>query len=407
MPDNGDLQPVVVAGNIVLDMFPPVVLPDGQQLCDLLVGGQTVEMGALTTSPGGVVPNTGISLRKLGVPVRAMGQVAGDLLGRELRDLLKAGGLDTTYLSESEGSTSYTFVLSLPDTDRIFLHYPGPARTFSPDVIAWDAVADAGVLHLGYPPLMPLLYADGGARLAEIMRRAKALGATTSLDMCMLPAASEGAQQDWRAILRAALPYVDMLLPSVEEMLLFLEPARYAQLAAAGGDVAAGLGAEDFSRLAGELLAMGVGVVGLKAGRSGLYVRTASAERLASFGRAAPADPEGWADRELWDPGFKPRRVATATGAGDAAVAGFLAALVRGLPLEATMRCACALGAQNLEAADATSSIRSWEETVRAIDAGWEKNEMGRAMPGWHYDEASRQWRGPHDARIEIETGGR
>jgi len=406
VPDNDHLLPVVVAGNIVLDMFPPLELPDGYQLCDLLVGGQTIEVGALTTSPGGVVPNTGISLHKLGVPVRVMGQVAGDLPGRELRDLLRASGLDTTYLSESKGSTSYTFVLALPDTDRIFLHYPGPAKTFSTAVIAWEAIADAGIFHLGYPPLMPLLYANNGAQLAGLMRQAKALGATTSLDMCMLPPASEGARQDWRAILRATLPHVDLFLPSVEEILLLLQPDRYAALTAAGGDITTGLGAEDFSRLAGELLEMGAGIVGLKAGRSGLYVRTASAERLASFGRAAPAGVTGWANRELWDPGYKPRRIATATGAGDAAVAGFLAALIRGLPLEGALRCACALGAQNLEAPDATSSIRSWEETMRAINAGWEKNEMDRAMPGWHYDETWGQWRGPHDTCTEAETGG-
>lgn len=406
MPET-DLPLVVVAGNIVLDLFPPLVLPPGQPLRDLLVGGQTIELGAMIASPGGVVPNTGIGLCKLGIRVRALGQVGSDFLGGELRRLLHATSLDSTYLTEVEGTTSYTIVLSPPGTDRIFLHHTGPARTFSAGVINWEAVAEAGLFHLGYPPLMPALYADGGAGLAEIMRHAKELGATTSLDMCMLPPGSDGARQDWHAIFRAALPYVDLLLPSIEELLLFLRPEAYLELNARadGRELLSVIQPEHFAELADVLLDMGVAVAGIKAGHLGMYARTAGSERLAQLGRTAVPDVIGWANRELWEPGFEPRRIVTATGAGDAAVAGFLAAFVRGCGPEDTIRYACALGAQSLEAADATSGIHGWQKTIDRIAAGWEKNHVDHVLPGSRFDEITGQWIGPSDALRQFERG--
>ena len=43
------------------------------------------------------------------------------------------------------------------------------------------------------------------------------------------------------------------------------------------------------------------------------------------MGSAAP-DPAGWADREIFAPAYQVDRVVSATGAGDSAVAGLLAA---------------------------------------------------------------------------------
>jgi len=170
---------------------------------------------------------------------------------------------------------------------------------------------------------------------------------------------------------------------------------------AKGREVLSVIEPEHVMMLSEMLLEMGAGAVGLKAGYKGFYVRTAgAADRLAAFGRAEPVPLDNWANRELWEPGFRPVHIASATGAGDAAVAGFLAAFVRGSSIESALRYACALGAENLEAMDATSSIRSWEETTRLIEAGWEKNDLALAAPGWRFDAETGQWAGPHDAVI-------
>jgi len=62
------------------------------------------------------------------------------------------------------------------------------------------------------------------------------------------------------------------------------------------------------------------------------------------------------------------------TGAGDATIAGFLAALLRDLPPDEAMNAALAVGACNVEAADALSGIRSWCETLQRINAGWARH---------------------------------
>jgi sugar/nucleoside kinase (ribokinase family) len=394
-----DLPPVVVAGNIVLDMFPPLILEEGRQFQDALIGGQTVEVGPLTVSTGGCVSNTGIALHMLGVPVKLMGAIADDILGREIERIFERVGIDTSRIARIEGNSSYTIVLAPPSTDRIFLHCPGSGGLFNTEDVDWGTVKRAGIFHLGYPPYLPALFADDGEALAEMFRKAKVLGATTSLDMAFPLRTAEASRKNWHTILHKTLPYVDLLLPGVEEMLFLLERSLFEDLCtkAAGQEVLTVIEPAHVMELAELLLQMGTGVVALKAGYKGLYVRTAGSDRLSELGRAKPNNMGNWSCRELWEPGFKPRQIASATGAGDVAVAGFLAAFLRAHTIEMTLGYACALGTKNLEAMDATSSICSWDEITDLIEAGWEKTLLDNQHPGWIFDNESGLWVGPHD----------
>jgi sugar/nucleoside kinase (ribokinase family) len=104
-----------------------------------------------------------------------------------------------------------------------------------------------------------------------------------------------------------------------------------------------------------------------------------------------------WASRELWSPIFQTDTVGT-TGAGDAAIAGFLAALLRDMsPIEA-VTIAGAVGACNVEAPDAVSGIRSWDETLARIRGGWPRKALKFNAPGWRFDELQQVWIGPNDA---------
>jgi sugar/nucleoside kinase (ribokinase family) len=135
-------------------------------------------------------------------------------------------------------------------------------------------------------------------------------------------------------------------------------------------------------------------MVGLKLGSRGLYLRTGSLEQLNLMGRAQPSLPETWSDKELLAPCFKVDVVGT-TGSGDATIAGFLAALLRGLPLEKAVDLAVAVGACNVEAADALSGILSWEETLQRVARGWERQPLELNAPGWKFDSENAIWRGP------------
>ena len=110
------------------------------------------------------------------------------------------------------------------------------------------------------------------------------------------------------------------------------------------------------------------------------------------MGRGAPADLAAWADQELWAPCFQVEVVGT-TGAGDATIAGFLSGLLRDLPPLQVMAAAVGVGACDVEAADATSGIRSWEDTLGRIAAGWPQHRLCLSAPGWARDEASGVWR--------------
>jgi sugar/nucleoside kinase (ribokinase family) len=71
--------------------------------------------------------------------------------------------------------------------------------------------------------------------------------------------------------------------------------------------------------------------------RRGVYVHPADASRLSELGRAAPSSLADWADRELWSLCFEPQPLIGTTGASDATVARFLAALLRDQTVEAVL----------------------------------------------------------------------
>jgi hypothetical protein len=83
-------------------------------------------------------------------------------------------------------------------------------------------------------------------------------------------------------------------------------------------------------------------------------------------------------------------------GAGDATIAGFLASLYKGLSPEDALTMAVAVGGSCVEAPDAVSGIRSWEETVKRVRKGWPRASAQVAEPGWR-QEKDGIWHGPSD----------
>lgn len=388
----------IVAGHICLDLI-PTFGPSASQEGNPLLPGRLLEVGAAALSTGGAVSNTGLALHRLGIATGLVGKIGDDLFGRVILDLIARHdpGLTKGMIIAPGEVSSYTVVINPPAIDRIFLHCPGANHTFTADDIPYDLVAQARLFHFGYPPLMSRMYQDGGRHLVEVMRRAREAGTTTSLDMAMPDPNGPSGQVNWPEILKATLPYTDLFLPSAEELLFMARRERFAALAQSPGGVQAALTPADIADLAETALNLGARIVALKVGSRGLYLRTADASALGALGRAAPASPDAWGNRELWSPCFVPMPLVGTTGAGDATIAGFLAALLRGLGPEETVTFACAVGACNVEAADALSGIRTWEETQSRLAAGWPRQTLLLDEPGWRYDPASGLWHGPRD----------
>lgn len=381
---------VVVAGHICLDIIPGMEHVAYGKLPALLKPGHLVITGPVHFSTGGPVSNTGLALHRLGVATRLAAKIGADPLGNIVREIVDgidpslAGGL----VEDPAVSTSYSVILSAPGIDRIFLHCPAANDAFTAADVDVSLLEKARLMHFGYPPVMKQMYANGGSELVELYRRAKQTGVTTSLDMTFPDPEADGGRADWPVILRAVLPYVDVFLPSFEELFFMLHRDEYERLRSeqAEGDVLLGATPELLGRLADELLDMGVRIVAIKLGSRGLYLRTAGEKVLEGMGRGAPPDLGQWAGRTLWAACFKVNVVGT-TGSGDATIAGLLSGLLRGLTAQEALMAAVGVGACNVEAADALSGLLSWEDTLARIESGWE--HLPLHVEAWGWNEAA------------------
>jgi sugar/nucleoside kinase (ribokinase family) len=386
---------VVVAGHICLDVIPDLTGSTQDVFETMFLPGRLLEIGAATFSTGGPVSNTGLALHQLGISTQLMGKVGADVFGQTITQLVASYDphLAEGMIVDNSVSSSYTIVVNPPGIDRILLHCPGANDTFKASDVRYDLLPEARLFHFGYPPLMKTMYANDGAQLAEIFQRAKATGITTALDMALPDPSTAAGRVDWVVILGATLPYVDVFLPSIEEILYMLRRETYNEFfqAAGGPNFLPRLTPELLSDLSQELLALGVKIVALKLGDRGLYLRTANQSAIESLGRARPTDPAIWADKELWAPCFKVDMVGTA-GSGDATIAGFLSALLRDISPEAAVTAAVAVGACNVEASDTLSGIRPWDETMDRVAGGWKRHELSLETPGWRFDDDHQLW---------------
>ena len=387
---------VTCAGHLCLDITPAFADRGNLAIEEILKPGTLVKVGPAQVSTGGSVSNSGIGLKILGLRVAFMTLVGRDDFGRVAASILARHGMSQGLATTDQASTSYSIVISPPGIDRFFIHDPGANNLFSSEHIDFGIVAASRLFHLGYPTVMKALYRNKGAKLVEIFRRAKKSGVTTSLDLAMLDPRSEESRIDWRAIFRKLLPYVDLLLPSVEESLFCMYPEPYRVLREkVSGDLIEHIESDLFSRIAGEFLDFGCGVCMLKAGHQGIYIRTAKAERLRQFGPAAPVEPESWAELELWCPAFEVSRIVSATGAGDVSISAFLGGLLAGWPVERCLKAAALAGYLNLQTVDSFSGLKSLEECGRLLDSSeLPVKKLDRKLgSGWNFDKEEKLYR--------------
>lgn len=390
---------IVIAGHICLDVIPAIQgNQQGIGLGELLLPGKLVEIGPAVLSTGGAVSNTGLALHRLGFPVKLMGKIGDDPFGELIMKILKGHGeaLAEGMIVAPGESSSYSIVISPPGIDRIFLHCTGANDTFASGDVTAESLQNAKLFHFGYPPLMRRMFEDGGAELERLLSKVKAQGLTVSLDLARPDPESPAGQADWQAILERALPYVDVFLPSFEEIVYMLRPETYRQLSEQHGtsSMAAYADGHLLSSLSGQLLGMGAAMAGLKLGEYGFYLRTTSSrDRLAAMGACAPDDEQltAWQGREMMAPCYHVDVVGT-TGAGDCTIAGFLGGLSKKLTIEEVLLGAVGVGACNVEGADAVSGIRSWSELQARMASGWKRSEAALSLSGWTYEHKPGIW---------------
>ena len=214
---------VVAAGHFCMDMHPD--MSDTSNFQEQIVPGNLIEVGGATFCLGGVVGNTGVALYRLEKEVELIGGVGNDLFGKlclesleDIDPVLRRG-----IVVKENTATSYSVVLESPGFDRCFLHCAGANQVLSSADIDLEKVAEANLFHFGYPPLMLSFIRDGGKGLLELYKGIKELGVVTSMICVCRILLLKVARQIGGDIFTKVLPYVDIFLPSLDEVCIMLK----------------------------------------------------------------------------------------------------------------------------------------------------------------------------------------
>jgi sugar/nucleoside kinase (ribokinase family) len=384
---------IVVAGHLCLDINPGFSNV-GADLESFFIPGSLNIIDKASVSTGGAVGNTGLALNCMGMKTALIGKIADDRFGGLVREVFDEYDSAESLICSKGETTSYSVNLALPGRDRIILHCPGCNDTLQLSDIDMDRVRQAPIFHFGYPPLLRNFYTDGGDNLCSLFESVQQSGIIKSLDAAYPDPQSESGKVDWKKILQITLPHVDIFVPSIEELFIMLKPELYSEACKDYGaeNFSSDLPFEYIDEIADEILELGVGIVLIKCGIRGMYLKTG----FVGLSRYPESIRKQWSFRQLWRAPFD-AVVLNATGAGDCAVAGFLTALSKKKGPETALRVASVAGWRNIQTSDAVSGIGTFAELLDdskrrdipvllpKIDTGW--------FPGLNPGE----WIGPDD----------
>jgi sugar/nucleoside kinase (ribokinase family) len=284
-----------------------------------LVGDYTLEMG-------GSCCIFACQAARLGLRAAVLGRVGDDAFGRLIVARLEGCGVDVRHVSVDPALKTGLGIALCVEDDRAILTYMGSISALRPADITDALLAGARHLHYGS------YYLHTGLRpqAVAILRRARALGLTTSLDTNWDPA------ERWDGVLGEVLPQVDVFLPNEQEAL------RISGAATLEGAVS-------------RLRAGGASLIAIKRGAQG--ARLYAGGDVLDCAAVAPAasDHGGAAD---------------SVGAGDSFDAGFLAAWLRKMPLARCLEMACACGRAVAGAAGGLAGQLAWDEVQQQVAQG-------------------------------------
>jgi sugar/nucleoside kinase (ribokinase family) len=280
----------LVFGNVTLDIicYPVNEVPRHE----------SISFDDVTVSPGGCGSNTAIGLAALGIPTGIVARTgeddSADLLFRYWSRL----GLDARFVQRTpEKSTGTSVGLIDDDMQPRFIHTSGANQGLSASVIDPTTFLEAGTrfFHIAGFFALPNLFEDVAEKLAQLRK----LGITTSLDVVFNTRMDD---PKLRGALWDALPHLDFFIANDHEALRLTE-------------------ASDPIKAADILKARGAQNVIVKLGSQGCYALSDEFIGIIPALKVAVVDT---------------------TGAGDAFVAGFIAARSKGADVEA----ACEMGNQ-------------------------------------------------------------
>jgi sugar/nucleoside kinase (ribokinase family) len=188
---------------VVGDCNPDLVLAGRRVRPEFGQGETWVEQAELVV--GGTSSITACGAARLGLRTAMACVVGDDLFGRFMLAELRSCGVDTgPTVVDGARPTGVSTVLVEPG-DRATMTFRGTMGALETGMVSDDLLARTRHVHTGG------WFLQGAAATADILRRARAAGATTSLD--------PGADPDggWDGGLAGLLPEIDHLLPNAAE----------------------------------------------------------------------------------------------------------------------------------------------------------------------------------------------
>lgn len=172
-------------------------------------GGGVAFVEELTMTVAGTAGAGAVDLARLGVATATVGCVGHDPMGEFMRNRMHAEGIDISALTAVDGvQTAATILPIRPDGSRPALTIQGASAALTAELVPWEIVETAKVLHFGGFGLLPGI---DGQPAAAVLERAKEAGLIVTLDFFVT------GDPDFCQKLEACLPYVDYLLPSLED----------------------------------------------------------------------------------------------------------------------------------------------------------------------------------------------
>lgn len=395
----------MIAGTIALDIA-PVFPPEACKKEDLLGEGKTIYIPDIRFSLGGLVANTGLAMHRLDADVVLSSKIGDDPLGGVVHHMLECEEVEHQLTLTHGMGTSATIVTVPEGSDRTFWHRRGASQEYAFEDLPEELLEKSDLFHFGYPTGMRCMYADGGENLLRLYRGVKERGLTTAMDLSLPGLTSESAQADWRAILKKVLPYVDVFLPSLEEILFLLHRDYYKEVLERAGDRYAidFIDLSVLNDLGEELLSFGTKIFVLKLGKKGIYLRTAGKEAFGSVGALGQDLKAEWWNREILDPPYQMDKICSTNGAGDTAIAGFLTGLMNGWGPEKCLKLASGAAATRIESPLGAANINGSAPIIERINAGWRKmNIEGVPQEYWRWDAKQGGYYSIHDTKKENE----
>ncbi|MEU6720011.1 5-dehydro-2-deoxygluconokinase [Nonomuraea sp. NPDC046802] len=307
---------LITFGRSGVDVYP---LQTGVGLADVETFGKFL---------GGSPTNVAVAAARHGLRPAVITAVGADPFGEYVRRAIRGFGVDDAYVSTVENApTPVTFCEIFPPDHFPIYFYRGehpPDLQVAPDQLDLDAIAATGLFWFSL---------TGLSQEPSAAAHAAALSARTSgwtvFDLDWRPTLWK-SQEAARQAARSMLPLANVAVGNLDEM-----------------DNA--LGVRDPEAAAQALLDLGVRVAIVKMGPEGVFARTSEESALVE-----PVEV----------------KVINGIGAGDAFGGGICLGLLRGWPLERTIRFANAAGAfvaARLACADAMPTTAEVEELLNEV----------------------------------------